>query len=99
MSERSDQINEEGTVLTDSPFVVQEVAGRPPTGLDDVLGATTLTLTRDGVQYHLVGAGARVDDVVEFHQKEIGSATEDFLIWSISETTQGDLIARPPLIG
>ncbi len=99
MGERSNQINEDGDVMTDSPFIVQEAAGRPPTGLDDVVGATTLTVTKDTLQYHLVGTGARVDDVVEFHQKEIGSATEDFLVWSISETAQGDLIARPPLIG
>ncbi len=90
---------EKGAVLTDAPYIVQEVAGRPPTGLDDVVGATTLTVTRTGEQYRLVGAGVRQDDVVLFHQRDIGSATEDFLVWSIADRGDGNLVARPPLIG
>jgi hypothetical protein len=90
---------EEGAVLTDPPYIVQEVAGRPPTGLDDLVGATTLTVTRGGEQYRLVGAGLREDDIVLFHQRDIGSATEDFLVWSIADAGDGNLVARPPLIG
>ena len=87
---------DKGAFSTKSCCTVTEVAGRLPMGLDDLVGATTLTVSKDGLQYRLVGTGVRVDDRVLFHQKEVGSAAEDDLIWLILDGADGDLVAYPP---
>ncbi len=96
MTQMQNRTTEKGAFLTETPYPVTEVAGRPPAGLDDLVGATSLTVSKDGLQYRLVGTGVRADDRVLFHQKEVGSAAEDDLIWSIQDKGDGDLVAHPP---
>ena len=88
----------EETMLNADAYTVTDVAGRRPDGLDDVVGATTVTVTRDGTAYRLVGTGARQENVVLFHHKELGSAGEDFLVWAIQDAGDGSLVAQPPFV-
>jgi len=85
-------------VLSDDNYTVTEVAGHAPAGLDDVVGATTVVVTRDGHDYRLVGTGARTAGAVQFHQKEIGSAGDEVLVWTIVDRGNGRLVAEPPAL-
>jgi hypothetical protein len=86
-------------VLSEDDYTVTEVAGHAPAGLDDVVGATTVTVTRDGQNYRLIGTGAMTGGAVHFHQKEIGSAGDEVLVWTILERGDGRLVAEPPVAG
>ncbi len=99
MRETEFERTEKGRLLTESSYQVTEVAGAAPAGLDDVVGATTVTVARDGREYRLVGTGVADGDVVLFHHKDIGSAADDFLVWSIVVDGDGQLVAHPPVLG
>ena len=86
-------------MLGDDQYTVTEVAGHTPNGLDDVVGATTVTVTRDGRDCRLIGTGARTVDAVRFHQKDNGSAGEEVLVWTIVAEGNGRLVAEPPAVG
>ncbi len=90
---------EGSAVLSEDAYTVTEVAGHAPDGLDDVVGATTVTVTRDGHDYRLIGTGARTAEAVRFHQKEIGSAGDEVLVWTIVDRGDGRLVAEPPVVG
>ena len=49
---------------------VTEAVGHPPTGPDDLIGATTVTVEIDGHDYRLIGAGVKHGQIVLFQQKE-----------------------------
>ena len=73
-----------------------EVGGHPPTGLDDLIGATTVTVETDGHEYLLIGAGGKHDQIVLFQQKEAGSAPDTGPVWTMADTGDGWLSARQP---
>jgi hypothetical protein len=76
---------------------VIEVAGHPPVGLDDLIGATTVTVEYKGHEYRLIGAGVKHDQIVLFHQKETGSALDTGPVWTITDHGNDGLTARPPI--
>ena len=76
-------------------YHVIEVAGHPPVGLDDFIGATTVTLEHDGHQYRLIGTGVKHDQTVWFHQKEAGSALDSGPVWTLADNGVGGLSAQP----
>ena len=86
---------DESSDHSDAAYPVRKVAGHPPQGLDDVVGATTVTVEHDGREYRLRGTGSRGDDGVLFQQKEVGSASDDGPTWTIRADESG-LIAEPP---
>jgi hypothetical protein len=80
-------------------YEVTDVAGHEPSGLDDFVGATTVTVSRDGETYRLVGAGLRINRAVQFHLKETGSALEGTLVWTVVDLGDGRIVAMPPAVG
>ena len=73
---------------------VTEVGGHPPTGLDDLIGATTDTVEIGGHDYRLIGAGVKHGQLVLFQQKEAGSALDTGPVWTMTDTGDGWLSAR-----
>ena len=73
---------------------VTEVGGHPPAGLDDLIGATTVTVETDGYEYRLIGVGVKHDQIVLFQQKEAGSALDTGPVWTMTDTGDGWLSAR-----
>ena len=71
-------------------YTVTGVAGRDPVTLDDFVGATTLTFADDARNHRLVGAGLLDDDVVQFHDRDLESASEDAKIWTIVQRVWSD---------
>lgn len=51
-------------------YRVTEIAGRPPTSLDDLIGATTVTVETDDHEYRLIGTGVKRDQIVAVSPKE-----------------------------
>ncbi len=76
-------------------YRVIEVAGHPPVGLDDVIGATTVTVEHQGHEYRLIGTGVKHDQIVRFHQKEAGSALDSGPVWTLTNNGVGGLYAQP----
>lgn len=77
-------------------YTVTGVAGRDPETLDDFVGATTVIVAEDGRSHRLVGAGLRDNDVVQFHDRELESASEDIEVWTIVQESDGRVTAEPP---
>jgi len=73
---------------------VMEVGGHPPTGLDDLIGATTVTVEIDGHEYRLIGAGVKHDQIVLFQQQDAGSALDIGPVWTMTDIGDGWLSAR-----
>jgi hypothetical protein len=73
------------------------VAGQPPVSLDDVIGATSVTVEREGHEYRLIGTGVKHDQIVLFYQKETGSALDTGPVWTMTDHADGGLTARPPV--
>jgi hypothetical protein len=73
---------------------VTEVGGHPPTGLDDLIGATTVAVEIDGREFRLIGAGVKYDQIVLFQQKDAGSALDTGPVWTMTDTGDGWLSAR-----
>jgi hypothetical protein len=78
-------------------YRVTEVAGDPPVGLDDLIGATSVTVEREGHEYRLIGTGVKHDQIVLFYQKETGSALDTGPVWTMTDHADGGLTARPPV--
>ncbi len=76
-------------------YRVIEGAGHPPVGLDDVIGATTVTVEHEGHEYRLIGTGVKHDQNVRFHQKETGSALDSGPVWTLTDDGVGGLSAQP----
>jgi hypothetical protein len=73
------------------------VAGHPPVGLDDLIGATSVTVEHKGHEYRLIGTGVEHDQIVLFYQKETGSALDTGPVWTMTDHADGGLTARPPI--
>jgi len=76
-------------------YRVIEVAGHPPVGLDELIGATTVTLEHEGHEYRMIGTGVKHDQNVWFHQKEAGSALDSGPVWRLTDNGVGGLSAQP----
>jgi hypothetical protein len=76
-------------------YRVKEVAGHPPGGLDDLIGATTVTVEHERHEYRLIGTGVKVDQTVRFHEKEAGSALDTGPVWMLTDDGAGGLSAQP----
>ncbi len=72
------------------------VAGHPPVGLDDLIGATSVTVEHEGHEYRLIGTGVKHDQIVLFYQKETGSALDTGPVWTMTNHADGGLTACPP---
>jgi len=79
-------------------YRVTQVAGHRPTGIDDFVGATTVTVEGHGHESRLIGAGTKDDHTVLFHQKEAGSATDVEPVWTFTDSGDGDITATPPTV-
>ena len=77
-------------------YRVTEVAGRPPMGLDDLIGATTVTVENGGHEYSLIGTGVKVERIVLFHQMEADSTLDTGPIWTMTDQGTDGLAAQPP---
>ena len=86
----------EEPVANEPMYRVIDVAGHTPVSLDDLIGATTVTVANDGNEYRLIGSGVKLHDRVLFHQKEAGSALETGPVWTITIDAAAGLTARPP---
>ncbi len=90
--------DDNGKLHGNSPlYRVIEVAGHPPVGLDDLIGATTVTVEHEGHEYRLIGAGEKHDQTVLFHQKETSSALDTGPVWTMTDRGNGGLTAQPPI--
>jgi len=76
-------------------YRVIEVAGHPPVGLDDLIGATTVTVEHEGHEDRLIGTGVKHDQFVRFHQKEADSALDSGPVWTVTDNGVGGLSAQP----
>ena len=75
-------------VISGVPYLITEVAGRPPSSLHDFLGTVQFIVTRDEQRCHLDGVGAQADLGVRFNQKA-GTSGKDVRIWQITHTEPG----------
>ncbi len=75
-------------------YAVTEVSGHQPDGLDDFVGATTVTVENEGQRHRLIGAGERVDQTVMFQQKEPDSALDTGPLWHIHVDGGGGIVAE-----
>lgn len=75
-------------VISGVPYLVTEVAGRPPSSLRDFVGDVQFTVTRQEQLCHLGGVGAQTDLGVRFNQKA-GTSGKDVRIWQITQTEPG----------
>ena len=57
-------------------FTVTAVAGHKPAALDDVVGATTLTVRGAHGEHQLIGAGARDGEAIQFRERQLASAAD-----------------------
>jgi hypothetical protein len=100
-------VTEQETKMTESstrafaptePYTVTDVAGHLPVGLDDFVGATTVSVVGDDQQFRMRGAGRREGPAVRFHEKELASAADETPVWRIIEQSDGHIVAEPPAI-
>ena len=85
-----------GPVEPTVPYTVTDVAGHIPVGLDDLIGATTVSVKCVDQEYRLRGAGGREGSAVEFHEREPASADTDHPVWRIIQQGDGRIVAEPP---
>jgi len=77
-------------------YPVTAVAGHEPAALDDLVGATTLTVRGPSGDHEVLGAGVRDGDAVQFHDRLLASAADDVQVWEIVADGDVRLTARPP---
>ena len=70
-------------VASGCPYVVTDVAGRPPADLDDFVGGSRFTAVRGSDRCGVAGFGSRVGTVVRFHEKASGTG-RDLRVWQVS---------------
>lgn len=83
-----------GPVVPTERYTVTDVAGHVPVVLDDVVGATTVSVKSNHQEYRLRGAGRREGPAVEFHEKEPSSAVDEPPVWKIMEEGDGEILAE-----
>ena len=78
------------SVVSGQEYSVQEVHGRPVTGLSDFTGDTSFTVTRGPHHHVVVGVGTVVDGVALVHEKqgEHGGGL-DVRLWRVTATPGG----------
>lgn len=79
-------------------YRVTEVAGRPPASLNELIGATSVTVEGRGHEGHLVGTGVRAEQTVYFYEKESGSAGDTEAVWTFIEDGSGEITVEPPTL-
>ena len=76
-------------------YLITEVNGRPPGGLNDFIGDIELTAVKDGQRLKLVGAAAETHGVVRFNQKDPGPDDRDIRVWTIVDQGTGAFLGQP----
>ena len=77
-------------------YRVTKVAGRQPITLEDLVGATTVTVETPGHEEHLIGTGVQDEQMVLFYEKETGSARDTDSVWTFTDQGGGTIAAEPP---
>jgi hypothetical protein len=77
-------------------YVVSEVKGRRPTGVDDFLGVTSFTVIRGDLSYRVFGTGELRGGVVRFRQQGLGWDGRDIRTWTVSATSTGVVVDPDP---
>jgi len=77
-------------------YRVTEVAGRQVHSLDDLIGATTVTVENHGHEEHLIGTGVQDGQSVQFYEKETGSALTTDPVWVFTDQGGGTIEGEPP---
>jgi hypothetical protein len=72
------------SVVSGSPYDVIEVAGRAAEDLNDFTGNTEFIIEGRGEQHRVCGIGARHDDSVKFHEKDVAHDGKDVRVWQIT---------------
>jgi hypothetical protein len=85
----------EPPVASGQNYLVSSVGGHSPAALADFVGATEITLLKDGQVHLLIGGGARVSATVRFHQKDPGPDAKDVRVWTITDEGAGNFVAVP----
>ncbi len=80
--------------MQSGPFLVGEVNGRRPAGLDDFIGVTTFTVINRDLTYRVFGYGQLDAELVQFPQQDIGWDGGDIRTWLITDDTDG-IVAHP----
>ena len=81
-------------VISGMPYTINEVDGRPPTGLAGCLGERTLTLVRSGLAHQVHGTGTNRPDGVRVYQKDLGLDRKDVRAWTITDLGDDVLLAQ-----
>jgi hypothetical protein len=77
-------------VISGQEYSVDEVRGRPATGLDDFEGETAFRLTHGPHHHEVMGVGTIVDGMALVHEKqgEHGGGL-DVRVWQVTATPGG----------
>ena len=70
-------------VASGCPYLVTDVAGRPPADLNDFVGGSRFTAVRGSDRCGVAGFGSRVGAVVRFHEKD-GGTGRDLRVWQVA---------------
>jgi hypothetical protein len=75
-------------VISGVPYVVTEVAGRPPMTLSDFVGRVKFTASRQDQSCHISGIGSETSTGVRFNEKD-GNTGNDVRVWQITRAEPG----------
>ena len=81
------------SVASGRPYLVVEVSGGHPTGLDDFVGEVWFVAVIDVQTYRIQGTGARDAAGVRFSEKDVGTG-KDLRTWQVTATDAGDFEAQ-----
>lgn len=77
-------------IVSGQDYSVDEVHGRPVTGLDDFAGETTFLVTRGTHRHEVMGQGTLVDGMVLVHEKAgAHGGGLDVRVWQVTATPGG----------
>jgi len=80
------------SVASGRPYLVVEVSGAHPVGLDDFVGDVWFVAVIDVQTYRIQGTGARDASGVRFWEKDAGTG-KDLRTWQVIATDAGDFEA------
>ena len=89
------------TMTADEPvgsgqtYAVIEVDGHRPSGLDDFVAESTITVVRGSERHRVIGAGTPSDSGIRFHQKDLETGGKDIRVWVIKQDNDGTFSAEP----
>jgi hypothetical protein len=81
-------------VASGCPYIVTDVAGLPPTAIDDFVGDLAFTVRKGQQSCRVCGTGGRSGADVRFHQKD-SSTGRDLRVWQITATATQGFQAQP----